>query len=159
MEPENKAFEFTYSPQTQRDVQQIYERYAAVKAKKSNPASAESPAVQKIKALDQTAKRRAAVWTAAIGVLSALVFGAGLTMVITNTGFRFALGVIVGVIGLSVLVLEKAIYRALLRRQMKRCADDVLNLAAQFFTGETTEPHHDVEAAAEKDGNGTDAEG
>ena len=159
MEPENKAFDFTYSPQTQRDVQQIYERYAQIKMEKATTASAESPAVQKIKALDQTAKRRAAVWTAAVGVLAALVFGAGLTMVITNTGFRFALGVIVGVIGLSVLVLEKAIYRALLRRQMKRCADDVLNLAAQFFTGETTEPHHDVEAAAEKDGNGTDAEG
>ena len=159
MEPENKVFDFTYSPQTQRDVQQIYERYAQIKMEKATTASAESPAVQKIKALDKSAKQRAAVWTAAVGVLAALVFGAGLALVITTTGLRFAFGVIVGVIGLSVLVLEKAIYRALLHRQMKRCADDVLALAAQFFTGETTEPHRSVKAAAEKDGTGTDADG
>ena len=89
-----------------------------------------------LRKLDQKAKLPAAVATYTIGVISALVMGTGmcLSMGIIGNGSTttFAVGVILGIIGLAGAGINYPLHRRLLARGKEKYAYEIMELARQI---------------------------
>lgn len=89
-----------------------------------------------LRKLDAKAKRPAAIFTYSTGVVSALVFGAGLCLTMGQIGSgtpgAFVLGILIGVLGMAGMVANYPIYRRILENGKKKYAFEIMELAKEI---------------------------
>lgn len=89
-----------------------------------------------LRKLDQKAKLPAVVAAYTIGVIAALVMGAGmcLSMGVIGNGSTttFVLGIVIGIIGLADAGVNYPLYRRLLARGKEKYACEIMELARQI---------------------------
>lgn len=106
--------------------EKIAEEYAPKKAQK----------IIALKKLDAKAKRPANIFAFTFGTVFALIFGLGmcLTMGVIGNGTTalFALGIIIGVIGIAGISANYPIYKKLLENGKKKYAFDIVELAKEI---------------------------
>jgi len=95
----------------------------------------ENSKIVALKKLDNKAKLPATVFTYALGIVSALVFGTGMCLAMQVIGSGLAgrvLGVVVGIVGLVGCSINYPIYRKKLEKGKAKYAYEIVELARQI---------------------------
>jgi len=88
-----------------------------------------------LKALDRKVKRPARAFAFVFGAASAIVMGAGMSLVMTDLGAQLGMtgtmfpGVVIGVAGLAAAVVNYPIYKGILNSRKKKYASEIIALS------------------------------
>ena len=95
--------------------------------------------LDELKALDAKVKRPANVFGYTYGSVSAIVMGAGMSLVMTDVGAVIGLadamipGIIVGILGMGMALLTYPMYKGILNARKKKFAPKILALSEQLM--------------------------
>lgn len=102
----------------------------------SDYAPKDTSRVTALRKLDARAKTPATVFTYTLGIVSALVFGAGMCLAMgqigSGTAGSFALGIAVGIVGMAGMGVNYPIYKRLLENGKRKYAYEILELAREI---------------------------
>ena len=94
-----------------------------------------------LKALDAKVKKPAAVFAYTYGSVSAIVMGAGMSLVMTDIGATIGLasamvpGIAIGVVGMGMVLSTYSIYKGILNSRKKKYAPEILKLSEKIMKG------------------------
>ena len=95
--------------------------------------------LDELKALDAKVKKPANVFAYTYGSVSALVMGAGMSLVMTNIGAIIGLtsamvpGIVIGVVGLCMTLSTYPIYKRMLNSRKKKYAPEIMALSEKLL--------------------------
>ena len=95
-----------------------------------------------LRALDAKVKRPANVFAYVFGSLSAIIMGAGMSLVMTEIGAIVGItnalvpGIAIGVVGLGMALLTYPIYKGILGSRKKKYSAEILNLSEKIMNKE-----------------------
>lgn len=95
-----------------------------------------------LRELDAEVKRPANVFGYVFGSISAIIMGAGMSLVMTDIGEQLGLantmpaGIIIGVIGMIMAIVNYPIYKNILSSRKAKYADKILTLSEKIMTEE-----------------------
>ena len=101
----------------------------------------EKSSLDELKALNARVKRPAKVFAYVYGSLSALIMGAGMSLVMTDIGAMLGVkeslpvGVAVGLVGMAMALITYPIYSRILQSRRKKFGDKILALSNQVMEG------------------------
>ena len=88
-----------------------------------------------LKELDKKVKRPANVFAYMFGSIGAIVMGCGMSLVMTDIGSVIGItspmfpGIVIGIIGLVVAIINYPIYKRMLNSRKKKYADEIIKLS------------------------------
>ena len=91
--------------------------------------------LEELKALDARVKKPANVFAYTYGSLSAIIMGAGMSLVMTDIGAIIGLtatmvpGIAIGIVGMGMALSTYPIYKKILGRRKKKYASEILKLS------------------------------
>ena len=92
-----------------------------------------------LKALDAEVKRPANVFGYSYGAVSALIMGAGMSLVMTELGSKLkglrTAGVLIGTIGMGMALSTSPIYKKILNKRKKEFAPKIMELSEKVLKG------------------------
>ena len=97
--------------------------------------------LDELKALDAKVKRPAYVFGYTYGSISAIIMGAGMSLVMTDIGTRIGLtatlvpGIAVGVVGMGMALSTYPIYKKILNSRKKKYAHQIMELSERVMKG------------------------
>lgn len=116
------------------DTDKIYAEHLA-----NEYAPKDTSKVAALRRLDARAKLPATVFTYAFGIAAALLLGVGMCLTMGKIGggtdTDFALGVAVGVVGLTAMGVNYPLYKKLLAKGRRKYASDIMELAREISEG------------------------
>ena len=95
--------------------------------------------LDELRALDSKVKRPANVFAYVFGSVSAIIMGAGMSLVMTDIGATLGMentmipGIIIGVVGMIMALVNYPMYKGILDRRKKTYAADILALSDQIM--------------------------
>lgn len=95
--------------------------------------------LDELKELDAKVKRPANVFAYIYGSVSAIVMGAGMSLVMTDIGATVGLadamipGIVIGVVGLGLALLTYPIHKGILNSRKKKYAPEILKLSEKII--------------------------
>ena len=98
----------------------------------SNYAPKDNSKIIALKKLDNRAKLPATIFAYSCGIVSALIFGTGMSMAIGVIGGSMLLGVVIGIVGLIGCGLNYPIYRRILENGKEKYAYEIVQLAREI---------------------------
>lgn len=122
-------FDFTYNAPEQQEVLQIRNKYLPREESK----------LDALRALDAKVKRPANLFAYVFGAFSAIVMGAGMSLVMTDIGAVLGLqntmviGICTGVLGLAMALLTYPIYKAILKCRKNKYGAKILQLSEELM--------------------------
>ncbi len=99
----------------------------------------ENTQLDELKALDAKVKRPANVFAYVFGSLSAMIMGAGMSLVMTNIGSIIGIentmvpGIVVGVVGMIMAIINYPIYKNMLASRREKYAEKVIALSDKII--------------------------
>ncbi len=127
---ENKKFNYTYSPPTDRERKEIEN----IRLRYGEPKGAAPEKSARLKKLDAHVKNTAISVAITVGVISTLVFGFGMSLVFSYE--HPIIGTIVGLLGILGIIAAPLSYSYTLRYQKQKYGKEILDLAEQILNGE-----------------------
>ncbi len=97
--------------------------------------------LDELKALDAKVKKPANVFAYTYGAVSAIIMGAGMSLVMTDIGTMIGMtntmvpGIVIGVVGLAMALSTSAIYKKMLNSRKKKYAPEILKLSEKIIAG------------------------
>jgi uncharacterized Tic20 family protein len=94
-----------------------------------------------LKALDAKVKRPANVFAYTYGAISAIIMGAGMSLVMTDIGAIIGLasamvpGIVIGVVGMGMALSTYPIYKRMLNARKKKYASQIMELSDKIMQG------------------------
>lgn len=94
-----------------------------------------------LKELDTKVKRPANVFAYVFGSISAIIMGSGMSLVMTDIGTQFGMtetmvpGIVIGVIGMAMAIVNYPMYKKILASRRKRYADKIIALSDELMRG------------------------
>ena len=95
--------------------------------------------LDELKALDRKVKKPVNVFAFTFGTVSAIIMGAGMSLVMTDIGSMLGIaetmipGIVIGVVGLALAILNYPMYKALLASRRKKYAHKIIALSDQLM--------------------------
>ena len=95
-----------------------------------------------LRELDTKVKRPANVFAYTFGSISAIVMGAGMSLVMTDIGAilgmesTFVPGIVIGVVGLGMALLTYPIYNGILNARKKKYGEKILKLSEKIMNNQ-----------------------
>lgn len=92
-----------------------------------------------LRELDAKVKRPANVFGYVFGSISAVIMGAGMSLVMTDIGATIGLagamvpGIVIGIVGLGMAILNYPMYRAILESRKKKYGPEILELSEKIM--------------------------
>ena len=125
---ENHSFEYTYSAQRQKEVEEIRRKYLPKEENK----------MEKLRKLHSIPTRKAQSISIAIGVIGALTLGTGMSLCMTQLGaalgnLAIVIGVITGIVGMVLVALAYPVYDRVLRKERDRIAPEILQITDELL--------------------------
>ena len=99
----------------------------------------EHTALDELKELDTKVKRPANVFASIFGSISTMIMGAGMSLVMTDIGGTLGIaepmvpGVVIGVVGMLMAIINYPIYKGILSSRRKKYADKIIALSDQIM--------------------------
>ena len=125
MNDENK-FEYTYKALSERErgtIESITNQYRTK--------TANEEAYEKIVRLDRKIKNTAQTVALVLGVVGALIFGLGMSMILAWSIYFW--GIIVALLGVPFILLAPILNKLLLKRGKKKYGDEILRLSDELL--------------------------
>ena len=125
------TFSYNYSAKENQEVQNIRKKYMPQEGSK----------LDALKALDVKVKRPANVFAYTYGSVSAIIMGAGMSLVMTEIGATIGLasamvpGIVIGVVGMGMALSTYPIYKRMLSARRKKYAPQILKLSETIMEG------------------------
>ncbi len=97
-------------------------------------------AVDELKALDAKVKKPANVFAYIFGVVSAIIMGSGMSLVMTDIGATINIadpmvyGIVIGVIGMAMAIINYPIYKGVLNSRKRKYADKIIALSEKIIS-------------------------
>ena len=104
------------------------EKQAYIERMKSKYVKKDNSKLEQIRELDRRATLPAVITAYTLGVIGALVFGAGMCFAMKVIGDSVALGVILGIAGICVISVNYPLYRKNLEKGKKKYEKEILSL-------------------------------
>ncbi len=123
-----QSFEYTYSAQRQQEIEAIRKKYLPKEEDK----------MEQLRKLHHSATRKAQTVSIAIGVIGALVLGAGMSLCMTELGLQLGgmamvIGILAGIAGLFMVALAYPMYNRVLKKERERIAPEILRLTDELL--------------------------
>ena len=99
----------------------------------------ESTELDELRRLDAKVKRPASVFAYIFGSVSAVIMGAGMSLVMTDIGATVGIdngmpvGITVGIVGLVMALLTYPLYKAILNSRKKKYGAEILSLSEKIM--------------------------
>lgn len=129
---ENKEnFSYTYSARQQKEVEAIRNKYMP----------REEDKMAQLRSLHAIPTRKAQAASLVVGVIGALIMGAGMSLTMTDIGAAIGMnrhnsiliGIAVGLAGMVPVALAYPVYNRVLSRQRKKIAPQILKLSEELL--------------------------
>lgn len=125
---ENNAFEYTYSPQRQQEVEEIRKQYLPKEEDK----------LAELRKLHAIPTQKAQAAALAVGVIGALILGTGMSLCMTDIGaalgrLAMIVGIAVGLVGMVLAALAYPVYNRVLKKQRAKVAPEILHLSEELL--------------------------
>lgn len=120
---EKEAFTYTYSAQNREEIEAIRKKYLPTEEDK----------LETLRRLDKNAAIPGKIVSLSLGVLSVLLFGAGMSLSILKTGCLFFIGIALGVIGLVGMSAAKPLYDLITKKQREKIAPEIIRLTDEML--------------------------
>lgn len=97
--------------------------------------------LDELKSLDRKVKKPANVFAYAFGTLAALIMGSGMSLVMTDIADKLGMadglvpGIVIGVIGMIMALVNYPIYKGILGSRRKKYADKIIALSDKIVRG------------------------
>lgn len=101
----------------------------------------ENTQLDRLKKLDAKVKKPANVFAYVFGSLSALIMGSGMSLVMTEIGKILGVaspmvyGIVIGIIGLLMAVVNYPVYKRILSPRRKKYAAEIISLSDEIMKG------------------------
>ena len=101
----------------------------------------EHTALDALKELDAKVKRPANVFSYIFGSIGAIIMGSGMSLVMTDLGETLGMadamvpGIVIGVIGMIIAIVNYPIYKGILGSRRKKYADKIIALSDKIMRG------------------------
>ena len=108
---------------------------------RSQYTEAEHTELDALKALDAKVKKPALLFGYTFGSIGAIVMGAGMSLVMTDIGTQLGMaetmvpGIVIGVVGLALAIINYPIYKGILAARRKKYADKIIALSDKLMKG------------------------
>lgn len=102
----------------------------------------EHTAVDALKALDRKVKRPANVFAYVFGSIGSVIMGCGMSLVMTDIAEIIGLsnpmayGIIIGIIGMAMAIVNYPIYKSILGSRRKKYAGQIIKLSDRIMKGD-----------------------
>jgi hypothetical protein len=99
----------------------------------------QSSDLDELRALDAKVKRPANVFAYTFGIISSIIMGFGMSLVMTDIGHTLGIsspmipGVIVGIVGMLMAIVNYPIYKKILSSRKKKYADKIIALSEKLM--------------------------
>lgn len=125
---DNNAFEYTYSAQRQKEVEEIRKAYLPKEEDK----------MEQLRKLHALPARKAQTAAITLGVIGALILGTGMSLCMTELGaglgdFAMVLGIVVGILGIVPVALAYPVFNRRLKKERERIAPEILRLTDELM--------------------------
>ena len=122
----SNQFNFKYTAPSQeerKEIDSIRRQYA--------PQEQTETKMEKLRRLDALVKNTAIIWSLCLGVVGALIFGLGLTMVLEWSVWLW--GIALMVIGSVPMAIAYPVYKAVLQKYKNRYGEEILRLSEELL--------------------------
>ena len=125
---DNHSFEYTYSAEQQKEVEEIRKKYLPRKEDK----------MEQLRKLHAIPTQKAQAASLAVGIIGALIMGTGMSLAMTDIGaelgsLAMVLGIFAGVAGMVLAALAYPAYNRVLRKQREKIAPEILRLSDELL--------------------------
>lgn len=96
-----------------------------------------------LRRLDKQVKRPANLFAGIFGTAAALIMGGGMSLIMTNLGETIGIeepmlpGLIIGVAGMAMAILNYPVYKRILNARRKKYADRIVTLSEKIINSES----------------------
>ena len=124
----NQTFQYTYSAKQQEEIRRIREKYVAK----------EEDAITRLRRLDAAVSNKATAWAIAVGVVSALIMGFGMSVLMTelfavlHVGIKITVGLSCGLVGMAGVCCAYPLYAHVLKKEREKIAPEILRLTDEL---------------------------
>ncbi len=122
----SERFNFKYTAPTEAERKEI----DSIRRQYSPQEQTESK-MERLRRLDSLVKNTAIIWSLVFGVLGALIFGLGLTMILEWSIWLW--GIVLMVIGSVPMAIAYPIYKLLLKKYKNRYGEEILRLSEELL--------------------------
>ena len=97
--------------------------------------------LDELKKLDCKVKKPANVFGYVFGTVSAIIMGAGMSLVMTDIGAQLGMadtmipGIAIGIVGLALAIINYPIYKGILAARKKKYADKIIAISDKLMKG------------------------
>ncbi len=123
MENNQNGFQYTYSAKEQAEIKRIRSKYTPKEENK----------MEQLQRLDASATQKATMYAIIVGVIGALIMGAGMSCCMVWTDALLIPGIVIGVIGMAVLAVAWPLYNRTLKKERERIAPEILRLTDELM--------------------------
>ena len=127
MEDQDKEFSYTYSARQQEEMKRMRRKYAPPQEDK----------MEQLRRLDRQTDNPPVMIALAVGILGALVLGAGMSGVLAGPAWMFIPGIIVGVIGLAITGINYPLFLRMVKKYREKNAPEIIKLLDDMKNGNT----------------------
>lgn len=125
MDKKHETFTYTYSAARQEEVRRIREKYAAQ--------TPEETAIERLRKLDKSTTKPGRIAAGAVGVLSTLVMGFGMSCTMVWGETLFIPGVLIGAAGILGVCAAYPLYICITKKRRERLAPEILRLSDELM--------------------------
>ena len=118
-----RTFSYSYSATRQEEVKSILQRYAPREENK----------MDQLRNLDKSVKKPGTVVSLTIGIVSSLLFGAGMACIMEWPADLFITGLALGSAGMVGMILAYPIYAAITEKRRKKLAPQIIELSNELM--------------------------
>jgi len=122
MENNKETFEYTYSAETQAEIEQIRSKYMPKQESK----------LEQLRKLDAAVTRPGTIAGIIFGILGCLIFGGGMSCCLVEPDTLFWLGICLCVPGIILMIIAYPVYKNITDKERERIAPQILALAEEL---------------------------
>lgn len=127
----HSTYSYTYSAKEQAELKKLRDKYMPEEENK----------LERLRRLDKSVTHKALAWALVLGIVGAIVMGAGMSLIMTDMADTLGLsqqstlliGVPIGVVGGVMAVLSYPVYKHVSRREREKLAPEVMRLTDELM--------------------------
>ncbi len=120
---ENEIFNYNYSAKEQEEINKIRAKYV----------SKEPDKMERLRRLDESVTKKGTICSLALGIVSVLIMGAGMSCCMVFAEAWFVPGIIIGIVGIIGVSLAYPLYNSITEKERKKIAPEIIRLTDELM--------------------------